>query len=252
MPTFTPDSELDLLFSPELIPSEVKAQLGSDLHVRSSIFPQRQVFTSRKQIRPLARNDHTRSHLSVLSVLTSTPPVSPIDYTTAFDTLRSCPNTYFTLVIINKSTDQIVGVGCVFVEQKFIRGLGKVGHIEDIAVDKNTQGRKLGLRIINALTAISEAIGCYKTILNCNNSNIREVFFYVAFCGYVLIFVGVQLSTKSAASRKGSVKWLYIIKKLRLLLHRVLPLSVLLSRQTNDPSRRDSELCLDQIFNHQG
>lgn len=49
-----------------------------------------------------------------------------------------------------------------------------MGHIEDIAVDKSMQGRKLGLRIINALTAISEAIGCYKTILNCNDSNVRK------------------------------------------------------------------------------
>jgi hypothetical protein len=41
MPTFTPDSELDLLFSPELIPTEVKAQLGSDLHVRFFHLPQK-------------------------------------------------------------------------------------------------------------------------------------------------------------------------------------------------------------------
>lgn len=34
MPSFTPDSELELLFSPHIIPAEVKAQLGSDLHVR--------------------------------------------------------------------------------------------------------------------------------------------------------------------------------------------------------------------------
>jgi hypothetical protein len=34
MPSFTPDSELELLFSPHVIPAEVKAQLGSDLHVR--------------------------------------------------------------------------------------------------------------------------------------------------------------------------------------------------------------------------
>lgn len=126
------------------------------------------------QMRPLAKTDHTRSHLSVLSILTSTPPVSPNDYVAAFEALRGCSNTYYTLVIINKSSDQIVGVGCVFVEQKFIRGLGKVGHIEDIAVDKSMQGRKLGLRIIQALTGISEKAGCYKTILNCSDSNIRK------------------------------------------------------------------------------
>ena len=129
-------------------------------------------------MRPLAKTDHARSHLSVLSILTSTPAVSSKDYTAAFETLRACPNTYFTLVIVNKSTDQIVGVGCVFIEQKFIRGLGKVGHIEDIAVDKSMQGKKLGLRIIQALTDLSERVGSYKTILNCSDSNIRKLLFF--------------------------------------------------------------------------
>jgi hypothetical protein len=43
-----------------------------------------------------------------------------------------------------------------------IHTLGLVGHIEDIAVAKDQQGKKLGLRIIQALDAISEAVGCYK------------------------------------------------------------------------------------------
>jgi len=137
-------------------------------------------------MRPLAKTDHSRSHFSVLSVLTSTPSVSVTDYTAAFESLRACPNTYFTVVIINKLTDQIVGVGCVFVEQKFIRGLGKVGHIEDIAIDKSMQGKKLGLRIIQALAAISERVGCYKTILNCSESNTREFIFAAFFFSKLL------------------------------------------------------------------
>jgi len=163
MSSFTPDSQLELLFAPELIPTAVKEQLGSDLHMR-----------------PLSKTDLSRAHLSVLSVLTSAPDVSEAQYAQAFAAMQSCPNTYFTLVIVSRATDTIVGAGTVFMEQKFTRGLGKVGHIEDIAVDKSMQGRKLGLRIINALTGISEAIGSYKTILNCNDDNIA---FYNK-CGY--------------------------------------------------------------------
>lgn len=37
-----------------------------------------------------------------------------------------------------------------------------MGHIEDIAVAKDQQGKKLGLRIIQALDYISEKVGCYK------------------------------------------------------------------------------------------
>lgn len=124
-------------------------------------------------MRPLAKTDLHRGHLSVLSVLTSAPEVSEARYVEAFDAMRSS-NAYFTLVIVSRSTDRIVGHGTVFVEQKFIRNLGTVGHIEDIVVDKSMQGRKLGLRIIDALTGISEAIGCYKAILNCKDENIRK------------------------------------------------------------------------------
>ena len=49
-----------------------------------------------------------------------------------------------------------------------------MGHIEDIAVDADQQGKKLGLRVIQALTGISENSGCYKTILNCSDHNMRE------------------------------------------------------------------------------
>jgi len=95
-------------------------------------------------------------------------------WVTQFNAMCATPHTYYTLVIIDKKIDRIVAVGCVFMERKFLRGLGSVGHIEDIAVDKKQQGKKLGLRIINALTYISENSGNYKTILNCSEDNIRE------------------------------------------------------------------------------
>ena len=43
-----------------------------------------------------------------------------------------------------------------------IHNLGLVGHIEDIAVARDQQGKKLGLRIIQALDHVAEKVGCYK------------------------------------------------------------------------------------------
>ena len=43
-----------------------------------------------------------------------------------------------------------------------IHNLGLVGHIEDIVVNKDQQGKKLGLRIIEALDYIADKVGCYK------------------------------------------------------------------------------------------
>lgn len=42
-----------------------------------------------------------------------------------------------------------------------------MGHIEDIAVTKDQQGKKLGLRIIHALDYVAEKVGCYKVRVIC-------------------------------------------------------------------------------------
>jgi len=172
MTTFVPDSQLELLFDPSLIPVSFKQSLPDDLHIR-----------------PLASTDVTRSHFQVLSVLSPSPAPSQSAYTAHFNNLRKIndsvqslglPPTYVVIAIVNKPTDQIVATGTVFMEHKFLRGLSLVGHIEDIAVDKTVQGKRLGLRVVTALTEISEALGAYKTILNCSVDNIP---FYEK-CGY--------------------------------------------------------------------
>ena len=71
---------------------------------------------------------------------------------------------YFILVVLDGS-DKIVGTGALVVERKFIHNLGSVGHIEDIAVARDQQGKKLGLRIIQALDFVAEKVGCYKVSL---------------------------------------------------------------------------------------
>ena len=98
----------------------------------------------------MASTDYHRGHLSVLEVLTIVTDSGEAAWVTQFNAMRAAPHTYHVLVIVNKTTDSIVAVGTVFMERKFLRGLGIVGHIEDIAVDKKQQGKKLGLRIINA------------------------------------------------------------------------------------------------------
>lgn len=129
---------------------------------------------SSPQIRPLASDDYTRGHLQILSVLTSTPDVGESTWTTQFNRLKSFPGTYYPIVILTKSDDRICAVGTLFMEYKFIRGCNKAGHIEDIAVDKNVQGKGLGKRVIQALTGISEGLGAYKVFLDCSEDNKRE------------------------------------------------------------------------------
>ncbi|KNZ75853.1 Glucosamine 6-phosphate N-acetyltransferase 1 [Termitomyces sp. J132] len=179
---FTPDEALDLLFSLNLISFEVKKALHPDVHVRTLRLLDSRYLSAffYLQIRPLASTDYWRGHLRVLSVLTAAPDTGEERWRTHFNFLRNSGRTYYTVVIVDKASDQIVGVGTVFLECKFQRGISCVGHIEDIAVDEKQQGKKLGLRIIQALTYISENSGAYKTILNCSDKNIP---FYEK-CGY--------------------------------------------------------------------
>ena len=47
-----------------------------------------------------------------------------------------------------------------------IHSCGAVGHIEDIVVAKDQQGKKLGLHIIQTLDYLGQKIGCYKVRRN--------------------------------------------------------------------------------------
>ncbi|EXJ80307.1 glucosamine-phosphate N-acetyltransferase [Capronia coronata CBS 617.96] len=101
------------------------------------------------------------------------------EFNARYDFMASRNDTYYILVICD-TTGTVVGTGCVLVERKFIHNMGLVGHIEDIAVAKNQQGKKLGLRIIQALDSVAERVGCYKSILDCSEANEG---FYVK-CGF--------------------------------------------------------------------
>lgn len=61
-----------------------------------------------------------------------------------------------------------------------IHNRGLVGHIEEIAIAKELQGRGLGLKMVQALDTVGMSVGCHKHILNCGPKNEP---FYVK-CGY--------------------------------------------------------------------
>lgn len=129
--------------------------------------------------RPLEKKDYANGFLDVLRVLTTVGDISEEQWNERYDWMAKRNNEYY-LLCITDSSSAIVGTGALLVERKFIHQLGLVGHIEDIAVAKDQQGKKLGLRIIQALDFVAEKVGCYKTILDCSEANEG---FYVK-CGF--------------------------------------------------------------------
>ncbi|ORY91279.1 acyl-CoA N-acyltransferase [Syncephalastrum racemosum] len=123
-------------------------------------------------LRPLRSNDYERGFLDVLRVLTEVGDHTKEKWLEQFEYLKQHNHEYFTIAISDDTKNRIVAVGTIFVERKFVHNNGLVGHIEDIAVDGNQQGKKLGLRIIEALKFIGAKAGCYKVILDCSAKNI--------------------------------------------------------------------------------
>jgi len=131
------------LFPPTLLPPSVLAALPTGY-----------------TIRPLYRSDYHLSFLDVLRVLTSVGDISEPQWNERYDWMAA-RDEYYILVVLDGS-GRIVGTGALVVERKFIHNLGMVGHVEDIAVARDQQGMKLGLRIMEALRGVGERVGCYK------------------------------------------------------------------------------------------
>ena len=71
------------------------------------------------------------------------------------------------VIYVAEENSKIIGSASILIEQKFIHDGGKVGHIEDVVVRKEFQGKGVGKQIVVALLRYAEKQGCYKTILDC-------------------------------------------------------------------------------------
>ncbi|CCE62698.1 hypothetical protein TPHA_0D00540 [Tetrapisispora phaffii CBS 4417] len=98
---------------------------------------------------------------------------------------------YNNFVIVDDHNGQVAATGNIIIEQKLIHECGLVGHIEDISVSEKYQGKKLGKFLIDKLTSVGFANGCYKIILDCDRKNVK---FYEK-CGYEE--AGVEMRIRS-------------------------------------------------------
>ncbi|CEG01067.1 Acyl-CoA N-acyltransferase [Ostreococcus tauri] len=119
------------------------------------------------KVRRLRASDASKGFYELLSQLTE---VGKGDFGRRFrEITNGCERVY---VIESEDGSRIVASGTLVLERKFTRNCGTCGHIEDVVVDEGERGRDLGRVIVEALTRAAEACGCYKVILDCNESNV--------------------------------------------------------------------------------
>ncbi|KAK3818850.1 MAG: acyl-CoA N-acyltransferase [Benniella sp.] len=142
------------LFSSSLISAEVQAQLPEGYLMR-----------------PLEVSDYHKGFYDCLAGLTVVGNVSEQAFQQTFESMLRCQNVYHIVVIEELEQSRIVATGTLVVEQKFLRGCAKAGHIEDIVVHDSQRGKKFGIRLIDQLRYIGSQVGCYKLLLTCSETN---------------------------------------------------------------------------------
>lgn len=100
-------------------------------------------------LRRLAKTDFEKGFPAILSQLTSVGKVTKADFEARFDRISSMPDTYYVMVMEDEKNSRIVGAATLLIEDKFIHGCGRVGHIEDVVVDRRYRGLSLGARYVS-------------------------------------------------------------------------------------------------------
>jgi len=117
-------------------------------------------------IRKLRKEDLQNGFLTTLDSLKQASDIEAKKAEEIFEKINSTPD--YTIAVAELE-GKIVGATTLLIEQKFIHNGGLVGHIEDVVVDKNHQGQKIGEKIMKFLLEIANERGCYKTILDCTD-----------------------------------------------------------------------------------
>ncbi len=115
-------------------------------------------------IRELQKEDLWNGFLTTLDSLRQ---ASNIEKNTADKIFEKIENNPDHIIVVGLIDGKVVGASTLLLESKFIHDGGIVGHIEDVVVDKNYQGKKIGEKIIRYLLEVAKNKGCYKTILDC-------------------------------------------------------------------------------------
>jgi glucosamine-phosphate N-acetyltransferase len=113
-------------------------------------------------IRPMNAVDLRRGFLETVRALRETNLTEEQAVEVFRRRMRNKVRTFVALI-----DGRVVGTASLLIEPKFIHNGGVTGHIEDVAVHPECQGRGIGALLVERLLEESRKEGCYKVILDC-------------------------------------------------------------------------------------
>ena len=118
-------------------------------------------------IREVEEDDLKNGFLESLDFLKK---ASNIDKNKAKEILKKIKQNPNHIIHVAVDDNKIVGSTTLFIEQKFIHDGGLVGHIEDVVVRKDYEGKGIGIKLVTSMLERAKEKNCYKTILDCKDS----------------------------------------------------------------------------------
>jgi glucosamine-phosphate N-acetyltransferase len=112
----------------------------------------------------------------VLEVLENLAPVGELDRTAARNILQQIKSNplhkVFVAVQDDGNDDDDVGATTLLVEPKFIFSGARFGHVEDVVLRKEYEGKGIGSKLVRHATEAAAKMGCMKTVLYCSDERL--------------------------------------------------------------------------------
>ena len=129
------------------------------------------------KIREIEEDDLEKGFLETLDFLRN---VSNLDKNKAKEILKKIKQNTNHIIYVAIDNKKIVGSTTLLIEQKFIHDGGLVGHIEDVVVRKDYEGKGIGIKLVTSLLERAKEKNCYKTILDCKD-DVKQFYERIGF-----------------------------------------------------------------------
>ena len=128
-------------------------------------------------IREIEEDDLEKGFLETLDFLRNT---SDLDKNKAKEILKKIKQNTNHIIYVAIDNKKIVGATTLLIEQKFIHNGGLVGHIEDVVVRKDYEGKGIGIKLVTSMLERAKEKNCYKTILDCKD-DVKQFYERIGF-----------------------------------------------------------------------